>query len=168
MAGLESAPDNQKRLAAFRQGLADRGWREGDNIRVEYRWSSGKAELISKYAAELLALRPDVILANSTPVIGEFKRINTTIPIVFALSIDPVGLHDVQSLAHPGGLMTGFTFINPELISKWMELIKTMAPGITSAAVMFQSGNDTVLRQLVARDGNQAKPRRDSRNDAPR
>jgi putative ABC transport system substrate-binding protein len=82
MAGLESAPDNQKRLAAFRHGLADVGWREGDNIRVEFRWSSGDEELIRKYVEELVALRPDVILANSTPVIGEFKRINVTVPVV--------------------------------------------------------------------------------------
>jgi len=101
VAGLESAPDNQKRLAAFPQGLSDLGWHEGGNIRVECRWSDGKEELIRKYAEELVALRPDVILANGTPVIGEFKRINATIPIIFALAMDPVGLGNVQSLSHP-------------------------------------------------------------------
>jgi len=157
MAGLESAPDNQKRLAAFRQGLADLGWHEGGNIRVEDRWSSGKEELIQKYAAELVALRPDVILANSTPVIGEFKRINTAIPIVFALAMDPVGLGDVHSLSHPGGLMTGFTFINPELIGKWMDLLKAMAPSLTGAAVMFNPATtpsyDNWLREIAASPG---------------
>jgi putative tryptophan/tyrosine transport system substrate-binding protein len=137
MAGLESAPDSQKRLAAFRQGLADAGWHEGGNIRVEYRWSSGNEELIHKYAEELLALRPDVILANSTPVVGEFKRIDAATPIVFALVMDPAGLGYVQSLAHPGGAMTGFTFIDPELIGKWMELLKAMAPGLTGAAMIY-------------------------------
>jgi putative ABC transport system substrate-binding protein len=135
--------------------LADFGWREGDNIRVEYRWSSGKEQLIRKYAEELVALRPDLILANSTPVIGEFRRINATIPVVFALAMDPVGLGDVQSLSHPGGPMTGFTFINPELIGKWMELLKAMAPGITGAAVMFNPATtpsyDTWVRQIAAK-----------------
>ena len=155
MAGLESAPDNQKRLAAFRQGLAEFGWHEGSNIRVEYRWSSGNEELIRKYAEELVALRPDVILANSTPVIGEFKRINTTIPVVFALAMDPVGLGDVQSLSHPGGPMTGFTFIDPELIGKWMELLKAMTPGLTGVAVMFNPATtpsyDNWLREIAAK-----------------
>jgi putative ABC transport system substrate-binding protein len=134
--------------------LAELGWHEGNNIRVEYRWSSGKEELIRKYAEELVALRPDVILANSTPVIGEFKRINTTIPVVFALAMDPVGLGDVQSLSHPGGPMTGFTFIDPELIGKWMELLKAMTPGLTGAAVMFNPATtpsyDNWLREIAA------------------
>ena len=155
MAGLESAPDNQKRLAAFRHGLADAGWHEGANIRVEYRWSSGKEELIRKYVEELVALRPEVILANSTPVVGEFKRINTTVPVIFALAIDPVGLGDVQSLSHPGGSMTGFTFINPELIGKWMDLLKVMTPGLTGAAVMFNPATtpsyDSWLREIAAK-----------------
>jgi putative ABC transport system substrate-binding protein len=155
MAGLESAPDNQKRLAAFRHGLADVGWHEGGNLHVEYRWSSGKEELIRKYVEELVALRPDVILANSTPVIGEFKRINVTIPVVFALAMDPVGLGDVQSLSHPGGPMTGFTFIDPELIGKWMELLKAIAPNITGAAVMFNPATtpsyDNWVREIAAK-----------------
>jgi putative tryptophan/tyrosine transport system substrate-binding protein len=137
MAGLESAPDNQQRLAAFRQGLADLGWRENDNIRIEYRWSAGKEDLIRKYAEELVALAPNVIVANSTPVISEFKSIGTTIPVAFALDIDPVGLGHVKSLSHPGGNFTGFTFINPELIGKWMELLRSMSPGIRTAAVLF-------------------------------
>jgi putative ABC transport system substrate-binding protein len=137
MAGLESAPDNQKRLAAFRQGLADFGWRENNNIRIEYRWSAGEEELIHKFAEDLVALSPDVIVANSTPVISEFKSIDTAIPVVFALDIDPVGLGHVKSLSHPGGNFTGFAFMNPELIGKWMELLKSMSPAITAAAVLF-------------------------------
>ena len=157
MAGLESAADNQKRIAAFRRGLADAGWHEGSNIRIEYRWSSGNEELIRKYVEELVALRPEVILANSTPVVGEFKRINTTVPVIFALAIDPVGLGDVLSLSHPGGSMTGFTFINPELIGKWMDLLKVMTPGLTGAAVMFNPATtpsyDSWLREIAASAG---------------
>jgi putative ABC transport system substrate-binding protein len=137
MAGAASAPDNQKRLAAFRKGMADLGWKDGDNLHIEYRWSTGKEELIHKYAEELVALKPEVILANSTPVINEFKSITSTVPVVFALSMDPVGLGQVQSLSHPGGNFTGFTFINPKLMGKWMELLKQMAPATTRAAVLF-------------------------------
>jgi putative ABC transport system substrate-binding protein len=137
MAGSASAPDNQKRLVAFRQGLADLGWKDGDNLHIEYRWSAGKEDLIVRYAKELVALKPDVILANSTPVIDEFKIITSTVPVVFALSMDPVGRGQVQSLAHPGGNLTGFTFVNPELMGKWMELLKQIAPATKRAAVLF-------------------------------
>jgi putative ABC transport system substrate-binding protein len=137
MAGEESAPDNQKRLAAFRQGLSELGWKDGATIRIVYRWSAGKRELMRQYAEELVALAPDVILANSTPVIATLKSLTNSIPIVFALSIDPVGLGFVKSLARPGGNITGFTFINPELIAKWMQLLKDVTPGMTRAAVLF-------------------------------
>jgi len=149
MAGLEIAPDNQKRLAAFRQGLADLGWKDGDNIRIEYRWSSGKEELIRKYAEELVALAPNVILANSTPVIAEFKSLTSSIPVVFALAMDPVGLGHVQSLSHPGGNFTGFTFIDPELIGKWMELLRSMSPRITGAAVLFNPATTPAYAKWV-------------------
>jgi putative tryptophan/tyrosine transport system substrate-binding protein len=115
MAGTENSPENRPRIAAFRQGLADLGWRDGENVHVTYRWSAGKRELIDQYAKELVALKPDVILANSTPVIATLKGMTSTIPVVFALSMDPVGLSQVQSLSHPGGNFTGFTFIDPEL-----------------------------------------------------
>jgi putative ABC transport system substrate-binding protein len=155
MAGLETAPDNQKRLAAFRQGLAELGWNEGGNIRIEYRWSSGQEELIRKYAGELVALQPDAILANSTPVVGELKRINATTPVVFALAIDPVGSGEVQSLAHPGGVITGFTYIEPELIGKWLELLKILSPDLTGAALLFNPATtptyDKWLREIKAK-----------------
>jgi putative ABC transport system substrate-binding protein len=99
-----------------------------------------------------VALAPDVILANSTPVVAVFKSITTSIPIVFALAIEPVGLGHVQSLSHPGGNITGFTFINPELIGKWMELLKEIAPNTTQAAVLFDPADspfyDNFVREL--------------------
>jgi putative ABC transport system substrate-binding protein len=137
LSGVESTPLSQKRIGAFRHGLAERGWVEGQNIHIEYRWSNGKSELIEQYARELVTLAPDVILANSTPVIAAFKRITMSIPVVFALAIDPVGLGHVQSLARPGGNFTGFTFINPALIGKWMELLKEVAPDMAQAALLF-------------------------------
>lgn len=150
MAGLETSEDNQKRLAAFHQGLAELGRKEGGNIRIEYRWSSGKEELIRKYAAELIALDPYVILANSTPVIGEFKRINRSIPVVFALAIDPVGFGEVQSLAHPGGAITGFTFIDPELIGKMGRPAEDAVAGSDRRGRSFQPSHHTDLRQMAA------------------
>jgi putative ABC transport system substrate-binding protein len=154
MAGAESAADNQTRIAAFRQGFAELGWKDGDNVHVEIRWSAGKSELIRQDARELVALKPDVILANSTPVIETFHRLNTSIPIVFALAIDPVALGHVKSLAHPGGNFTGFTFIDPGLIGKWMELLRQVVPDTTRAALLFNPATspfyDKFVRQIQA------------------
>jgi putative tryptophan/tyrosine transport system substrate-binding protein len=137
LSGIESDPDSKVRIAAFRQGFAELGWKDGGNVHIEYRWSAGKSELIRQYAEELVSLAPDVILANSTPVIAAFKSITTSVPIVFALAIDPVGLGQVKSLARPGGNFTGFTFIDPALIGKWAELIREAAPGVIRAALLF-------------------------------
>jgi putative tryptophan/tyrosine transport system substrate-binding protein len=154
MAGNEGAPDNQKRITAFREGLADLGWANGHNIRIVYRWSAGQSELIRQYAEQLVALTPDVILANSTPVIEAFKSMTASIPIVFALSIDPVGLGFVKSLSHPGGNITGFTFIDPQLIAKWMQLLKDASADIARAAVIYNPGTtpiyDKFVREIVA------------------
>lgn len=137
LSGVESDPDSQVRMAAFRQGLAELGWKDGDNLHIEYRWSGGQSELIRQYAEELVALALAVILANSTPVIAAFKNITSTIPIVFALAIDPVGLGHVKSLSRPGGNFTGFTFINPELIGKWTGLLREVMPDVSRAGVLF-------------------------------
>lgn len=137
MAGTENSPENAPRIAAFRAGLSELGWREGENVDIVYRWSAGKNELIQQYAKELVALSRDVILANSTTVISALKRMNSPVPVVFALAMDPVGLGHVESLSHPGGNFTGFTFIDPELIGKWMELLGDVAPGLTQAGLLF-------------------------------
>jgi putative ABC transport system substrate-binding protein len=154
MAGEERAPDNQTRITAFRKGFTELGWKDGENVRLVVRWSAGKGELISQYAKELVALAPDVILANSTPVISAFHGLTTSVPVVFALAMDPIGLGQVQSLAHPGGNFTGFTFIDPELIGKWMELLKDVAPATTRAAVLFNPATspayDKFVKELTA------------------
>jgi putative ABC transport system substrate-binding protein len=136
LAGFEGSAENAPRIGAFRKALSELGWRDGQNVHVEYRWSAGKAELIQQYAKEIVASAPDVILANSTPVISAFKSMTTSIPVVFALAMDPVGLGHVQSLSRPGGNFTGFTFINPELIGKWIGLLKEMVPDLTQAALL--------------------------------
>jgi putative ABC transport system substrate-binding protein len=133
----ESDPESKARIAAFHQGLTDLGWKDGQNVHIEYRWANGKIELIRQYAEELVALAPNVILANGTSVVEALKKITSSIPIVFALATDPVGLGDVKSLSHPGGNITGFAFIDPELIGKWIGLLKDAMPNVTRAALLF-------------------------------
>jgi len=139
MAGSEGSAENAPRIAAFRKALAELGWRDGDNVDITYRWSAGKNELVQQYAKELVERAPDVILANSTTVISELKRRTESIPVVFALAMDPVGLGQIKSLSHPGGNFTGFTFIDPELIGKWMELLGDVAPGLSQAGILFNT-----------------------------
>jgi putative ABC transport system substrate-binding protein len=149
MAGAENSSENKPRIDAFRKALADLGWKDGENVRVIYRWSTGKRELIDQYAKELVALKPDVILANSTPVIATFKGMTSTIPVVFALSMDPVGLGQVQSLAHPGGNFTGFTFVDPELVGKWMQLLHDLVPGLTQAGLLYNPQTTPAYKRFV-------------------
>ena len=133
----ENDPDSKLRIAAFRQGLRDLGWQDGRNIRIEYRWAAGRPDLIRQYAQELVALAPDIILANGTPVVAVLKPLTRSIPIVGVLVVDPVGLGFVNSLSRPGGNITGFSFINSELIGKWTSLIKDAAPGVSRAVLLY-------------------------------
>jgi putative ABC transport system substrate-binding protein len=149
LSGVESDPDSQVRIAAFRRGFADLGWKEGENVHIEYRWSAGKSELIRQYAEELVALAPDVILANSTPVIAMLKSMTNSIPVVFALATDPVGLGHVDSLSRPGGNLTGFTFIDPALIGKWIGLMQEVVPGLARAALLFDPNATPFYRRWI-------------------
>jgi putative ABC transport system substrate-binding protein len=119
---------------AFLEGPQQLGWADGRNVRIDTRWAAGNAADMRKYAAELVALAPDVILAVGT--IGPLLDATRTIPIVFALAADPVGAGFVQSLARPGGNATGFMIFEYSLCGKWVELLKEIAPGVTRAAVM--------------------------------
>ena len=150
MTVAENDPDSQTRIAAFRRGFADLGWKDGQNVHIEYRWAAGRIDLIQRYAEELVALAPDVILANSTPVVAALQKITNSVPIVFALANDPVGLGFVQSLARPGGNITGFTFINPALIGKWMGLLKESHSGVTRAALLFNPATAPFYRNFLA------------------
>ena len=149
MSVTESDPESKARIAAFRQGLADLGWKDGQNVHIEYRWSNGKIELIRKYAKELVALAPDIIVANGTPSVEALKEATNSIPIVFALATDPVGLGDVKSLARPGGNITGFSFIDPELIGKWIGLLKDVTPNFTRAALLFNPSTAPFYNNLL-------------------
>lgn len=130
-------PDGQARVAAFRQGLAQRGWIDGGNVRLDFRWTLGDVGLARKYAGELVALTPDVILASGGAQLGPLLQATHTVPIVFAIVPDPVGSGFVKSLARPGGNATGFMQFEYSLSAKWLELLKEIAPGVTRAAVLW-------------------------------
>jgi putative ABC transport system substrate-binding protein len=157
MAGSDGSPENAPRIAAFRKALTELGWRDGDNVDITYRWSAGKNELVQQYAKELVERAPDVILANSTTVISALKSKTETIPVVFALAMDPVGLGQIKSLSHPGGNFTGFTFIDPELIGKWMELLGEVSPGLTQAGLLFNPDTMIGYQNFVQQIQNEQK-----------
>jgi putative tryptophan/tyrosine transport system substrate-binding protein len=129
-------PIARARLAAFLKGLQRFGWVDGRNVRIDARWAAGDADHIRKYAAELVALGPDVILATATPTVTPLQQLSRTVPIVFVAVIDPVGSGLVASLARPGGNATGFVTFEYALAAKWLELLKEIAPRVTRAAVL--------------------------------
>jgi ABC-type uncharacterized transport system substrate-binding protein len=133
----ENDPETQARLAAFRQGLEHFGWKEGGSVQIDYRFAPASPDQALVFAKELVALKPDVLVGNSTPATAALLRETRTIPIVFVGVSDPVGSRFVVSIARPGGAATGFTNFEPSLIGKWLELLKEVAPGITRAAVVF-------------------------------
>jgi len=143
-------PEGQHRLRTFLNSLRDVGWVDGRNVRVEARWSSGDTERLRQYAAELAALKPDVILATNTPAVNALQQVTRTIPIVFAVVIDPVGSGLVSSLAHPGGNATGFIVFEYALAAKWLELLKDIAPHLARVAVLRETGTAAGIGQFAA------------------
>src|SRR6516162_5451843 len=129
-------PEGQDRLAAFHQGLQELGWRIGHNVRIDTRWSADNADQSAKYAAELVALTPDIILASGTLAVTALQHISRTLPIVFASVADPVGAGIVDSLAHPGGNATGFMNYEYNLAAKYLELLQEIAPSVTRVAII--------------------------------
>ena len=137
MGYAENDPEAQTRLAAFKQALLALGWGEGRNLRIDLRWTAGDIDRASTFAKELVAVHPEVILANTTPVTAALQRETKTIPIVFAIVSDPVGAGFVESLPRPGGNITGFINLEPTIGGKWLEVLKEIAPRVTRVAVMF-------------------------------
>jgi putative ABC transport system substrate-binding protein len=132
----ENDPESQARFAAFVQGLQQLGWTNGRNVRIDTRWGASDADRFRRYAAELVTLAPDVILATSTAVVTALQQATRTVPIVFVLVIDPVGGGLVASLARPGGNTTGFSIYEYGISGKWLELLKEIAPRVTRVAVL--------------------------------
>jgi putative tryptophan/tyrosine transport system substrate-binding protein len=129
--------ESQVRMAAFHQGLQETGWVVGRNLRIDYRWSgAGDTEQVRKYANELIALAPEVVLAVATPAVGALQQASRTTPIVFVQVSDPVGAGFVESLARPGGNTTGFTPFEFGISAKWLQLLKEVAPNVTRALVL--------------------------------
>ena len=143
-------PESQARIGALLQGLQEFGWSIGRNVRIDYRWAAGDAGRLRSHAAELVALAPDVILANANPSVEVLQQTARAMPIVFVAVTDPVGTGVVASLARPGGNTTGFTSAEFSMSAKWLELLKEVAPGVTRAAVLQDPGNPGSIPQFAA------------------
>jgi putative ABC transport system substrate-binding protein len=137
---------------AFAQGLQQLGWEVGRNVSIEYRWGGGDTERFRRYAAELVASRPDVILGTAASIVGDLQQVSRTVPIVFVGTIDPVGAGLVASLSRPGGNATGFTIFEFSLSAKLLELLKEIAPDVRRVAVVRDPSAPGALPQ--------SKPRR--------
>jgi ABC-type uncharacterized transport system substrate-binding protein len=142
--------DYQSWVGAFQQALAQLGWTIGRNVRIEVRWSGGKADEARRYATELAALAPDVILAHGTSTVRPLLQTTRSVPIVFAVAADPVGAGFVDSLAQPGGNGTGFMTTEYSFSGKWLELLKQIAPTVTRAAVLRDPGSIAGTAQFAA------------------
>jgi putative ABC transport system substrate-binding protein len=143
-------PEAPARVGAFSQGLAELGWTIGRNVRIDYRWYAGSADAARKYATELVALAPDVILTSGTLGVTAIQQVTRPVPIVFTLVADPVGAGFINSLAQPGGNATGFMLFEYSLSGKWLELLKQIAPRMTRAAVLRDQTNPAGIAQFGA------------------
>src|SRR5262249_22734661 len=157
-------PEGQSRVAAFLQPLQELGWTDGHNVRIDTRWAAGDADRHRRYAAELVALAPDVILASGSPALMSLQQLTRTVPIVFVNIVDPVGAGFVESLARPGGNTTGFVLYEYGMSAKWLELLKEIVPPVEACGspsgpghslrgrpVRCNPGRGAVIRGGVAR-----------------
>jgi putative ABC transport system substrate-binding protein len=143
-------PTGGVQLAAFQKALQELGWSDGGNVRIDVQWGANVVDLERKYAAELVALAPNVILATGTQSVAALQRITNTVPIVFVGVSDPVGAGFVDNLARPGGNITGFMLFEYSLSGKWLELLKQIMPGVTQAAVLRDAANPAGIAQFGA------------------
>jgi putative tryptophan/tyrosine transport system substrate-binding protein len=139
MGMTENDPESQARLAAFAQGLQQLGWTVGQNVRIDYRWGGVNVDSMRAYAAELVGLAPDIILAHSSTAVTPLLNATRAIPIVFTTVADPVGAGYVESLARPGGNATGFSNFEYTIGGKWLQLLKEITPGVKRAAILRES-----------------------------
>src|SRR5262249_39610969 len=140
--------DNKLRLGAFQQQLQQLGWTDGHNVRIDYRFAAADPESFRKYAAELVALVPDVILAPGSSL-AHVLQATRTVPIVFAIAVDPVGSGLIESLSRPGGNATGFLQFEYDLCAKWLELLKEIVPSVTRAAILRDPNVSTGIGQFA-------------------
>jgi putative tryptophan/tyrosine transport system substrate-binding protein len=142
-------PEGQSRLAAFLQGLQEAGWAIGRNVIIDMRWAGADVESMKRFAKELVALQPDLIVTSSTPAAKAMLQATRTIPVIFVLVADPVGGGVVASLPRPGGNMTGFAPIVGSLGGKWAELLKEVAPRIARATLLFNPPAATFIENFL-------------------
>jgi putative tryptophan/tyrosine transport system substrate-binding protein len=142
-------PEGQARRAVFLEGLQELGWTDGRNVRIDYRWAAADVDRNRKYAAELVALAPDVILASASASVAALRQTTRTVPIVFVNVIDPVGAGLVASLARPGGSATGFTLFEYSLSGKWLGLFKEIAPNLTRIAIVRDPATSAGIGQFA-------------------
>jgi len=150
LVGLDDDPVSKAFVSAFTQALADLGWTDGRNVRIDYRWAAADADRSRTYAAELVALAPDVILASGSASVAGLLQTTRTVPIVFVNVIDPVGAGYVARLARPGGNVTGFTAFEYSLSGKWLELFKEIAPNLTRIAILRNPAIASGIGQFAA------------------
>ncbi|HEY8873607.1 MAG TPA: ABC transporter substrate-binding protein [Stellaceae bacterium] len=132
-----NGPLGQERAAALVQGLGAHNWHEGGNLRIDWRWGGGDPALFPRYAAELVALGPEILLAHGSPSVAALRRETSTIPIVFTGVVDPVGQGFVESLARPGGTITGFSAYDPPMAGKWLGMLTQISPPVARVAVLY-------------------------------
>ena len=156
MGFAESDREGQGFVAAFRDGLQKLGWAEGRNIQIDYRWTALDKELIQRFAKELVALQPDLILTQSAPATAELLKQTRSIPIVFALVADPIDSGSVASFPKPGGNITGFVTMEPSMAGKWLDLLKEIAPRVTRVAMLF---NPATAPYVEHRQGSRTRPK---------
>jgi putative ABC transport system substrate-binding protein len=142
-------PEASTRVTALAQGLQQWGWTDGRNVRIDYRWGAAGADHSRKYAAELVTLAPDVILASGTPAVAALQQATRTVPIIFVNAVDPVGAGLVDSLAQPGGNATGFILFEYGISAKWLELLREIAPQLKRAAVLRDPNTASGIGQLA-------------------
>ena len=137
-------------LAEFVQGLQEAGWANGQNVEIQTRWAAGDPGQYQKYAVQLVAIEPDVILAATTPAVRALQKASPTVPIVFVAVIDPVGSNLIASMSRPGGSSTGFVIFEYSLAAKWLQLLKEVAPSVTRAAVLRDASQAAGIGQFAA------------------
>jgi putative ABC transport system substrate-binding protein len=135
--GLANDAETQTRTKVIEQGLADKGWVVGQNLRIEYRFAAGDIERMLSLSKELVALHPDVIIGHSTPVVAALIKTTRTVPIVFVAVGDPVGSGFVASIAHPGGNVTGFSVLQPTITGKYLSILRELKPQLTRVGIMY-------------------------------
>lgn len=133
-------PEGEGRIDALRTGLAERGWIDGKTAKLEVYWAGGEIARVRELVAEIVASAPDIIVGNGTAVASALHQATQTIPVIFVLAADPVGLGYIASLGRPGGNMTGFTFFEPPLVGKWFQLLKEVVPDVASTSLIFNPG----------------------------